>query len=163
MTRSICIYLAVQFLYEMLMFRLHSPVSTATLIWKKCYLEAFSSAICLSISCVCDFSSSSFSLFCCSRLEIRALHFLLSFMFCSSTTSFWTIFHDKVYSLTIHWQVSNSLTFPGFQTSGHPNHYMPHCTLFQSNLFDRKIIKQSYVTRPRELSDWLIDDFEDCC
>jgi len=48
------------------------------------YMEAFSSDICLSGSCACDSTSSSFSLFCCSRLEIRALHFLFSRIFCSS-------------------------------------------------------------------------------
>jgi len=48
------------------------------------HLDAFSSAICLSSSCVCDFSSSSFSLFCCSRLQIRSLRFLCSLMFCPS-------------------------------------------------------------------------------
>jgi len=38
--------------------------------------------------------------------------------------SFGTLFHDKIFSLTIPWLLTASLTFPGhfqvFQTSGHP-------------------------------------------
>jgi len=52
------------------------------------HLEAFSLAICLSSSCSCNFSLSSFDLFCCSRLEIMALRLLFSRMFSSSPAWF---------------------------------------------------------------------------
>jgi len=62
MRRSICIIYLAMCSFFVRNANIYATQSTATLKWKKCYLEAFSSATCLSISCACDFSSSSFSL-----------------------------------------------------------------------------------------------------
>ena len=50
-------------------------------------LNDFRSAKCLSISVACDFNLSNFRLFFCSKLEMRALHFLFSVIFCCSDFS----------------------------------------------------------------------------
>jgi len=34
--------------------------------------------------------------------------------------SFWTLFPDKIFSMTFPWHVSNSLTFPGFPDKWSP-------------------------------------------
>jgi len=52
---------------------------------KSCYFADFSSAICLSSSVACDFSSSILRFFCCTRLLMRALHFMSSLGFCCSS------------------------------------------------------------------------------
>jgi len=127
----------VQFLYEMLMFRLCSPQQhqneKKTVTWK-CLVQLSAYQFPVLVT-----SSSSFSLFCWSRLEMRALHFLLSFTFCSSPArslflvssaalyaALATLFHHLANSLTFPWQFHIPWHFQIFQTSGHPVTYCVH-------------------------------------
>ena len=60
----------------------------------------FNAVICLSSWAACDLSSSSFSFFYCSRLLMRALHFHLSFSFCSySVCCFCLSTRDALYAV----------------------------------------------------------------
>jgi len=95
----------------------------------------FSSYICLSSSCACDFSSSSFSLFCCSRLEIRALHLLFYHIFCFSPARSLSFFQDCLTAATMCGVMSTFfISIPAFQMASPTlcnNSYFKHTVYYQ--------------------------------